>query len=139
MPAPFFAPGWGPSPVEKGLTVTFFAPSDTNSTTNLITQGMPMMLPTAPNGYNAVRPAANAKPDLVCITRQERPNGQITCRIVGTGFVEEIDYSNSSVPAGKLQVVADGAGKWTLVTLASATGIGEVLTAAGGKALVLFR
>jgi hypothetical protein len=144
-PVPYYKVGRGPNGLENGLTETVLSPSDTNDTTNLITPGMPLLAP-AINTQAASRPAADAVPNRIAIERQERPNQPVGVRVIGNAkagfppaghYVEEIEYSGS-VPAGESQVLADGAGKWKLVLTTAGTGIGRVITASGGKALVQF-
>jgi hypothetical protein len=145
MPVPYFEPGLGPDPLEKGDTKTFFAPSDTNSTTNVITAGMPLLKPDPPNAYAVSRPANNAVPELISTQRQDQPNGPVGCRMIGAAavgappagnFVEDVPYFGA-VPGGNdLQVLCDGAGAFKIV--AAGAGVGKVLKAAGGRALVQF-
>jgi len=146
MPEPSFEVGIGPSPLEAFDIWSYLAPADTNSTTNLISPMMPVMLPVAPNNNSLTRPAANAIPTGIATHKQASPNGLtgvitvpnpvLGSKPAGIGTLD-LPYSNGSVPAGSnLQVVADGAGSWTIV--ASGSGIGRVRKAVGGRMLVEF-
>ena len=135
MPTPYFAPGMGPFGLENGLTMTVFAPADTNTTTNKIAATAPLMLP-AVNTNNAIRPADAALPDLIAIEQATVPNQAVGVRVIKYQYAEQIAYTGALPGSGtRWSVQADGAGAWKIV---AAGGQGYVLSAAGGVALVLF-
>lgn len=142
-PVPYFEPGIGPDPLEKFDVHSYYAPADTNATTNLITPGMPLSGPIAPNNYYVSRPAADAVPTLIAVIRQDQASGLLSCIKIGNAVagdppaghgVVDVPYSGAVPGGNNLQVLADGAGKFKIV--AAGLGIGLVRKAAGGRALV---
>jgi hypothetical protein len=152
MVKPFYPTAVGPF-TDDSLEMTALSPSDTNTTDKAITRTMPLIreaLADADGNLYVVRPAVNDIPDCYAMMDQTDPDCPVGIRSLGspvaggpsTGlFTDRLAYSNS-IPAVSLpdylQVCADGVGAWLLVKHSDATGIGRVLKAANGTAIVEF-
>jgi hypothetical protein len=129
-----------------GDTTTKQAPSDLSESV-VIVQGEPLRFGregASGVGVTVVKCEDDDVPECIAIERCAIANHPIGVRLIpnavaasanAAAFIDELVYTGA-VPAGDdLGVLANGAGAWKIV---AAGGIGKVISAAGGLAIVQF-